>query len=250
LIIDVTSANGSPVTISANPDRSGGSSDVAVTGSSAYFANQTGGSVSALQVSSTGTVVGSLTKINVDLGARALAIDTKDHLLLVTNEGSGTIVLINLADNTVAGRIDAVRGGSSADDGGDNHSDRNGSANGPVVTSVAPATTTSTATFTITINGSRLNGATDVLFVDPSTLPGNGNGQGKGSSGGQDNGPFASHDAAFSASNILVSSDGSTLTATIKVVQAKTGSRIVRVKTPNGESSLVASPADTIQVMP
>jgi len=250
LIIDVTSANGSPVTVSANPDRSGGSSDVAVAGTKAYFANQTGGSVSVLQVSSTGTVVGSPAKIKVDLGARALAIDIKDNLLLVTNEGSGTIVLISLADNAVAGRIDAVRGGSETDDGGDDHSDRNGSANGPVVTSVAPATTTATATFTITINGSRLNGATDVLFVDPATLPGNGKDQGKGSSGGQDDGPFASHDAAFSASNILVSSDGSTLTATIKVVQAKTGSRTVRVKTPNGESSLVASPADTIQVTP
>lgn len=249
LIIDVTSPNGSPVTVNANPDRSGGSSDVAVTGSTAYFANQTGGSVSALQISSTGTVVGSLTKIKVDMGARALAIDAKDGLLLVSNEGSGTIVLINLADNTVAGRIDAVRGGSGTDDGDDDHSDRDGSGNHPVVTSIAPATTPSTATFTITITGTDLKGATDVLFVDPTTLPDAGNGHGE-SNGNQDHGPFASSDPAFTASNIQVSSDGSTLTATIHVTQAVPGTRVVRVETPNGESSFIASPGDTLQVTP
>ena len=247
LIIDVTSPNGSRVMVSANPDRSGGSSDVAVLGSTAYFANQTGASVSALQVSSTGTVAGSPSTIKVDLGARALAIDVKDNVLLVTNEGSGTIVLINLANNTVAGRIDAVRGGSGSDDGDDDHSDRMGAANGPVVTSVAPATASSTSTFTITIKGSALAGATDVVFVDPTTLPGNSGGHGKG---GQDNGPFASHDSAFSASNIQVSADGSTVTATIKVTQAKPGSRVVRVETPNGESSFVSSSGNTIQVTP
>jgi uncharacterized protein (TIGR03437 family) len=247
LIIDVTSANGSPVMVSANPDRSGGSSDVAVLGSTAYFANQTGGSVSVLQVSSTGTVVGSPSIIKVDLGARALAIDVKDNVLLVTNEGSGTIVLINLASGTIVGRIDAVRGGSETDDGDDDHSDRNGAANGPVVTSVTPSTTTSTATFSITVKGSGFAGTTDILFVDPTTLPGNSGGHGKG---GQDHGPFASHDSAFSASNILVSADGSTLTATIKVTQAKPGSRVLRVETPNGESSFVASSANTVLVKP
>ncbi|HWZ33290.1 MAG TPA: IPT/TIG domain-containing protein [Bryobacteraceae bacterium] len=247
LIVNVTTANGSPVTVSANPDRSGGSSDVAVTGSTAYFANQTGGSVSMLQITSTGSAAGPPTAIRVDLGARALAIDVKDKLLLVTNEGSGTVVLINLADNTVAGRIDAVHGGTETDDGDDDHSDRNGSSNIPVVTSVAPATTKATATFTITIKGSLLTGATDVVFVDPTTLPGNSGGHGKGD---QDNGPFSSHDSAFSTSNIVVSADGSTLTATIKVTQAKPGSRVVRVATPNGESSFVAVSGNTIQITP
>ena len=112
---------------------------------------------------------------------------------------------------------------------------------------MAPATTTSTTTFTITIKGSLLTGATDVVFVDPTTLPGDSGGHGKG---GQDNGPFSSHDSAFSASNIVVSADGSMLTATIKVTKAKPGSRVVRVETPNGESSFVAASGNTIQITP
>lgn len=245
LIVNLTSPNGSPVVISANPDRSGGSSDIAVAGSTVYFANQTGGSVSALQVSSGGTAVGSPVLIPVDLGARALAIDSKDNLLLVTNEGSGTIALVSLANNAVVGSIDAVRSGGS-DDNGDDHSDRGNAANGPVVTSVSPSTTTPTNTFAITIKGSRLTGATDVLFVDPSTLPGGGS----HGNGGQNKGPFASSDSAFSASNIQISADGATLTATIKVTAAATGTRVVRIETPNGESSFVPSNGNTIQVKP
>src|SRR5260370_17658073 len=45
MVIVLNLATGVTTPISANPDRSGGSSDVAISASNVYFANQTGGSV-------------------------------------------------------------------------------------------------------------------------------------------------------------------------------------------------------------
>src|SRR5206468_12072149 len=63
-------------TIKANPDGSGGSSEVVYYNSKIYIANQTGGTVSVLPVNpTTGAATGPVTTIKVDFGARALAID-------------------------------------------------------------------------------------------------------------------------------------------------------------------------------
>ena len=234
-------------TLSANPDRSGGASDVAVMNSNVYFANQTGGSVSVLPISSSGAA-GTVTTVKVDLGPRALAIDVKDNLLVVSNEGTGTLVLIDLATNKVAGTINAVQTGMQGDDDQDDHSDRNGAANLPTITSLSPASAKAGASgVNLTINGSNFTGATSVIFVNPSMLPGNGNGNGNGNNPGKGS-PFNNGDSAFTITNFKVVSD-TQITATVSIAtSAQTGPRLVRVLTPNGESTLMLSTADTFTV--
>src|SRR5262249_45299211 len=82
-VVVLNLATSTQTTINANPDRSGGSSDVQFFNGKLYLANQTGGSVSVIPF--TGGAVGTPTSIKVDLGARALAIDAKDNLLVVSN---------------------------------------------------------------------------------------------------------------------------------------------------------------------
>jgi YVTN family beta-propeller protein len=123
LVLNLTSGTFS--TINVNPARSGGSSDIAIHGTTAYFANQTGATVSYIPISTaTGQASASPVAIPVDLGPRALTIDTKDNLLLVGCEGTGTVVLVDLASNQVIGRIKAVRSQMPGDDERDDHSDR------------------------------------------------------------------------------------------------------------------------------
>lgn len=248
LLVDLSA--GTVVSVDANPDRSGGSSDIALTGNFAYIANQSGGSISVLPLTIAGGVIsGSPTSVSVGLGVRALAIDTKDNLLLATNQGSGTIVLVSLASTQVVGRIDAVRSSDGGDDGEDDHSDRNNAKNLPTIQSLTPVTAKVNTTFTITVNGTNLAGATDVLFVKPAMNPGDDHGHGKGNSGDHENGPLGMSDSAFKASNINVNSAGTQLTATINVAASATdGVRVVRVMTPNGETGFVQTSNDTITV--
>jgi uncharacterized protein (TIGR03437 family) len=222
-VVVLNLSTGTQATINANPDRSGGSTDVVFFNGKLYFANQTGGSISVMPFAN-GTP-GAVTTIKVDLGARALAVDVKDNLLVVSNEGSGTLVLVDLATNTVVGRIDAVR---SAPDDQDDHGDRDGAANLPAVQSLTPASSKANTTITLTISGKNLTGAKSIVF-DLS--------RGKGDEG--DNGNDKNKmDGAFTVSNIAVNSAGTQLTATVKIATgAQTGAHIVRVVTPNGESS-------------
>ncbi len=229
--------------INVNPDRSGGSSDIAVNGATVYFANQTGASVSFVPISlATGMPTAAPASIKVDLGARALAIDTKDNLLLVTNEGSGTIVLVDLATGKVVGRINGVRSEMEGDDSGDDHSDHDNSANLPVIASLTPVTASASSTFTLTINGSKLTGATDVIFVNPADV--HGKGKGKGDS------PISARDSAFAATNIQVNAGGTQLTASINATSAALGPRVVIVLSPNGASMFAVSVTDTLTVVP
>jgi DNA-binding beta-propeller fold protein YncE len=109
--------------ISANPSQSGGSSDVAFFNGKLYFANQTGASVSVASLS--GSTLGAISTVKAELGARAIAVDVKDNLLVVSNEGTGNLTLIDLSSNKVVGHINAVKTDMQGDDGGDDHSDRN-----------------------------------------------------------------------------------------------------------------------------
>jgi uncharacterized protein (TIGR03437 family) len=235
-------------TLSANPDRSGGSSDVVVFNSKVYFANQAGGSVSVLPISSTGTA-GTVTTIKVDLGPRALAIDVKDNLLVVSNEGTGTLVLVDLTSSQVVARINAVQTNMQGDDDQDDHSDRNGAANVPTISSVSPASSKAGTSVNVTINGANFTGATSVIFVNPNSLPGNGHGDddGNGNHSGQGS-SSNNNDSAFTVTNLKVVS-ATQITATVAIAaSAQTGPRLVRVRTPNGESMLMTSPADTFTV--
>lgn len=130
------------------------------------FANQAGDSVSVVSLSN--GAVGPVTTISVDLGPRALAIHAKNNLLVVSNEGSGTLVLIDLSTNTVTGKIDVV---STSGSDNDDHGDRDNGVNLPAVQSVSPASSMAGVTLSITISGSGLMGATGVVFDVP---PGNG----------------------------------------------------------------------------
>ncbi|HKE21242.1 MAG TPA: hypothetical protein VKB88_02570 [Bryobacteraceae bacterium] len=234
-------------TLSANPDRSGGSSAVAVFNSSVYFANQTGGSVSALPITPAGAPGGAITTIKVNLGPRALAIDVKDNLLVVSNEGTGTLVLVDLTSNKVVGNINAVQTDQEGDDDQDDHSDRNGAANVPTIASLSPASGKAGTSFTLTINGTNFTGAIGVFFVNPGAQPGNGNGNGNGNNPGK-GAPSNNNDNAFTVTNLKVVS-ATEITATVAIAaSAGTGPRLVRVLTPNGESVLMMAMSNTFTV--
>jgi DNA-binding beta-propeller fold protein YncE len=217
LLVNLTS--GAATTLDANPERSGGATDVAYYNGKVYFANQTGGSVSVLPVTSAGAAAGPIVAVKVDTGARALAIDVKDKVLVVSSEGTGMLVLVSLESNQVVGRINGVRSGD--DDSDDDRSDRDRASNMPSVTAIAPATGKAGATVSLLITGTNLAGATEVSFG-----PEHGNPNGK------------RDDDGFTVKSIVASADGKQVGCSVTIdASVKPGVRIVRVKTPNGESS-------------
>ncbi len=191
----------------------------------------------------------SLSNLTVDIGARALAIDTVDNLLVVASEGSGTLVLVDLGTNQIVGRINAViseqeREGEKHDD----HEDRNRAANVPVITQLTPNTGAAGASIQLVITGTNLTGATDVIILDPDLLPGKGKGRGNGMSGNHGHGAFGIRDAAFTVTGITVNAAGTQVTATVAIKAGTKGSRVVRVLTPNGESTFVANANNSFTV--
>jgi hypothetical protein len=169
-----------------------------------------------------------------------LALDTKDKLLLATNEGTGKVTLIDLTTGRVAGSIDAVR--SSSNDQDDNN-DHDNAANLPTMTSLSPATGTHGGTsFVLTIAGTNLNGATDVIFMQPSD-------RGDANDGYPGNSAYAQRDKAFTVTNVTINAAGTQLTAMVSIdYSASPGSRTVMVLTPNGESASKASSSNTFTV--
>src|SRR5262249_15545649 len=202
---------------------------------------------------------GALTTLKVDAGPRALAIDAKDNLLLIGSEGTGTITLVDLNTLQVVGRIKGILGEDEADDDDDdddhhgnkhdNRDDRGSAANMPSVSRITPDRLKQGDKTTITITGKNLDGATDLIFVDPDTLPGKGKGRGNGASGNHDHGPFGTREPGIVASNIRVNAAGTQLTATVTIDRSVSkGDFVVRVATPNGESSFVISSANSFKV--
>ena len=111
----------------------------------AYITNQAGGSISILPLSISGTIVtGVATALKVGAGALALAVDTRDNLLLVLVQGKGEIVLVSLSSGQVVGRVSGV---STGDDDGDDHEDHDKAVNIPTVTSVLPLNGRAATTF-------------------------------------------------------------------------------------------------------
>jgi uncharacterized protein (TIGR03437 family) len=242
-------ATGASTSVDVNPARLGGTGALAVAGSTVYFADQTGGSITVAPVSllSGGAPSVTSTNINVGLGARALAVDVKDNLLLVASECTGQLVLIDLSSNQIAGRIDVL--GIGGEDEANDHSDRERAANMPVVLSLSPASAAAGSSFTLAVTGKNLAGATNVVFVDPNQMPGHGNGHGEGDSQYHNNGPFSVYDPGFTTGSIVVSLDGTALTVPVAIAAGHApGNFVVRVATPNGESTFVAAPANTFSV--
>jgi YVTN family beta-propeller protein len=244
-------ANGTTGTVLVNPGRNGGATGVASYANTVYFANQGGGSVTATKY----TAGGGSTSVTVktDLGARALAVDTVDSLVLVANEGSGTVTLIDLVTNQVKGGINALR--SPNEIGGvapDNHNDRITAQNAPTIASMTHSSLTPLAgggwSFTITINGTNLQQADALYFMVPSSLPAQSNGYVHTAGDEHLHGPYGTIDTHMTASSIVANQAGIQLTATITI--SPTGlrgvPRVVRVEAPNGNSSFTASSINTI----
>ncbi len=244
-LLNLTSGATTPVP-NVNPERSGGPSDIAVYAATntVYLASQTGGTVIALKLTPTGTLQ-STTSIRSDIGTRALAIDTTDKLLVTVNEGSGNISLIDLNSNSVTDRLNGVRSENENEgEDHDDHGDRDRGANTPVITSVTPTSASAgTTNLAFTIAGTNLAGATGIAFINPSNVPGRGNGNDNG------HGPNMGGDPAFTVSNVQVNGTGTAVTATISIAaNAAKGARTVRVLTANGESAMTGSSANTFTV--
>lgn len=100
---------------------------------------------------------------------------------------------------------------------------------GPYVAMISPKNVSRGATVTVTFTGVNLFGATNLRFIN--------------SSGTLDT-------TSIVATNLSVSSDGTTLTATLAVSSgAAIGSRIVVVTTPNGDSMIVDTGTNIIQIV-
>jgi uncharacterized protein (TIGR03437 family) len=230
--------------VDVNPDRSGGSSEIAFFNNTVYFANQSGGSVTAAKLATTPLKLTSETNIKAGIGVRALAIDQLDKLLLVTNQGSGEVVLIDLNTNKIVGRINGVRGEMEDDDDNDDHDDRDRAANAPAITSLTPNNGKAGTSFPMTIAGKNFTGATEVIFLDPDDERGRGN----DNSSGHGHGPSARKDPAFTVTGLQVVGASQIGIRVAIANNAGKGARVVRVLTPNGESSLALSPTNKFTV--
>jgi uncharacterized protein (TIGR03437 family) len=251
----VNPATGTNATVSVNPAHSGGANDLVVAGTNVFFSDQTGGAVTMVPVTmlADGTITAPPTMISVGIGARALTIDVKDNLLVVSNEGSGELALVSLTSDTVVGQVDAVRTNQGCDDNGDDHSDGDCASNTPVISSLQPASGMAGTTLTLNIAGMNLNGAMTILFIDPKGGSDGGGGNGGGGNDGGGNGGHDSHGGhnptGMTDPGITVTGITSTATSVTAQVQIAANhpasQRLVVVVTPNGMSSSQLTGADT-----
>jgi uncharacterized protein (TIGR03437 family) len=234
------------VSVSANPAQTGGASSIAANNDQVYLANQSGASVTTTNIkllTDTQFVASDVQMNPVNMtagqGPRSLSIDSNDGWLLTANEGDGTVYVNNLLTNNLLASIDAVRISSS--DNTDDHSDRLAAANLPTVTTVAPASASSQETpvnATLVLSGTNLQNASTVLFIDPATVaslaPGLGN---------VNRGNVGLNDPAFSVTGLQWNSTGTTLTIQVTLApNTSIRTRVLRVLTPNGETSLTNAP--------
>ena len=246
-VLITTLSSGTTGTHLVNVDRNGGTSGMAVYANTVFFADQTGGEVTVAPMNSNGGFTSS--NVKADLGVRALAVDVSDSLLLAANEGSGTVSLIDWNANKIVGTVDAVKSEFESEGAvPDDHTDRTTAENAPTMATSLPTNASGNTTFTLTITGTNLQGADDVFFVDPTTLPS----QVNGSSGNTELGHagYGVRDTNITVSNIQVTPVGNQLTATVTIANKEPRGvlRVVRVETPNGNTSFVATSVNTFQV--
>jgi uncharacterized protein (TIGR03437 family) len=248
-LIFMNIATGQFTSVQANPDQTGGASSIVAVGDTLYLANQSGASITTTPVAvppgsqlSPSSVQMNPVNFKTDLGVRSLSLDTTSNWLLSANEGTGMVVATNLTNNQVVSRFDALR--VSPNDA-DDHSDRLSAPNLPTISSISPASASATGiatSATITITGTNLTGAEGILFIDPATIPsitrGNGN---------VNRGDEGVTDPAIVVSNIQANATGTSVTAQLQIAaNTQPRTRVVRVLTPNGETSLTNAP--TFQV--
>jgi uncharacterized protein (TIGR03437 family) len=251
-LIFLTTSNGQFTSLPANPDQTGGASSMVSAGDRLYLANQSGGTISTTTVGLLPAVQFGPQSIQINpsnfkagQGPRSLSIDSRDNWLLTANEGAGTIAATDLSTNAAVATIDALR--SSPGDASDDHSDRLSAPNVPTIASVTPSSSIASGgivTVNVTVNGTNLANATALLLIDPATVPGLGRAKGNANRG-----VTGTTDPALAVSNLQVSADGTRLTAQIQIqsnTQPRT--RVLRVLTPNGETSLTGAP--TFSVVP
>src|SRR5262249_43823553 len=157
--------------------------------------------------------------------------------LVVANQGSGTLVLVDLSTDAIVGRFSAV----VVDDGDDDdRGDHDKAVNVPKLSALSPTSGTVGSTFTLTITGTNLLNANDVQFVDVA-FPGKSGDHDRDDHG---KGPGkVTIDTGITVTGIV--STSTTVTATVKIAAGHAlGTKLVRVLTPNGSSSVVASAAN------
>jgi len=204
--------------------------DIAFQRGTAYLNNQIGAMAQAapFNVSGGGISLGQTTNIAVDPGARSIAVDTLDNLLLVSSESSGTVTLVDLsgAGTRVTGAINAVRGEGETTAQND-RSDRDHAANTPVITSMTPSQAAAGSTVQLTVNGSNLGGAFDAWFAASD----------------------GSRDPAFTITNMDVDPSAGQLRLTVQIAPgAASGNHLLRVFTPNGENNLAVASGNVLAI--
>jgi YD repeat-containing protein len=99
---------------------------------------------------------------------------------------------------------------------------------GPYIASISPRNLSRGASVSVTFSGVNLFGATNLRFINTS----------------------GTNDATIVVTNLSVSADGTTLTATLSIPSgAALGNRIVVVATPNGDSMIVDTGTNIIQIV-
>jgi uncharacterized protein (TIGR03437 family) len=250
-LIFLNIATGQFTSVQANPDQTGGASSIVAVGDRLYMANQTGGTITTTPVAvppgsqlSPASVQMSPVNFKVDLGTRSLSLDPAANWLLSANEGTGTIVATDLTSNKVISRFDALR--TSPADNVDDHSDRLAAPNMPTIASITPASGSATGisnSLSVTVTGTNLTGAEGVLFIDPATISGITRGNGNVNRGNE-----GVTDPAIVVSNIQVNATGTAVTAQLQIAaNTQPRTRVVRVLTPNGETSLTNAPTFAVK---
>ena len=100
---------------------------------------------------------------------------------------------------------------------------------GPYIQSISPNSVTRGTSVSVTINGVGLTGATTLRLINAS----------------------GANDTSITVSNVVVSGDGTSLTATLTIAGgAALGTRVMVIPTPNGDSIRIDVGTNTITVVP
>jgi uncharacterized protein (TIGR03437 family) len=204
------------------------SADLSMLQETGYFVTQAGAETAAPVTLATGTIaIGTGTGLTLDPGARSLAVDTVDRLLLVACQSSGTVAMIDLAGNRLTGTINAVRAeGETA--ARQDRSDRERAPNTPVITSITPRQAVANSTTQLTVNAANVGGAYDVFFV------------------GQDG---TGRDPALAVTSIEPDPGGNQVRITVQVNGAAAkGDHILRIFSSNGESSAAPTANNVLNI--
>ena len=200
----------------------------------AYIANQMTATITVVNLQTNAVE----TTFPVDPGPRALALDAAGNRLLVLSHSTGVLTIVDLASYAVTGRVNAVEG------------DRPGRWQLPLVTSINPDSAARGSTITLTITGTNLQDVEEIEFhftgMGPGMGPGDGMGPGSGMGGGMMGGDhnegagfmgggMMNHDEKIRVSNLQVSPDGTTITATVEIAaDAEPGTRRISLETERG----------------